>query len=43
MQYDFIINKNNFKNHKRLLALMLEKNMAQDNLSGFFLINFNSF
>jgi len=25
MQYDFIINKNNFKNHKLLLALMLEK------------------
>ena len=26
MQYDFIINKNNFKNYERLLALMLEKN-----------------
>jgi len=37
------INKEDLKNHKRLLALMLEKNMAQDKLSGFSLINFNSF
>ena len=33
MQYDFIINKNNFKNYERLLALMLEKNKALFNLS----------